>query len=572
MSEFSDTKQLETTSTLISGNQASHQKGLFSDNTVSALVDLAAFISEFDLIEESGSIREYDNLDTLVQKSSSVTSNTSDKNPVHLKTTRNGSLSSTYEKGEINKLAIKLENLLLDGKLNVKTSQTISEHDKDFLLMLDHVENEIDHILDNSSKVESKISELLDSVALLKQKSSRITEEASFLIEERHELNNRKLLVNKLTGLFNIPENDKEALASEKESTFTADTQFFTALERLKQLISECEIFLKTPNPVAVTDVLVRASRIMETAYNNLYDWTLNELRALLKKKFINALVRGGPRGVPRPIEVHASDPIRYVGDMLAWIHQAQASEVETLHILLPLDIAKPDQNKKSASSEDPNHNFLLDQSEISLSSDLRAILDMCLSGVCHPLELRVSQTIKESNSAFILLQLYFLIGFYKDILSEKLNPSALIILSLQNMFDQCLSQFKHEFGLMFYQEAQSIELPSVALEIPDHIRNIVNLSQELLVLSKSSPTKSTIEGSVEAYSEHKENNSANSDRRTFLDLMASAQLDVISEIILKGFCSRLDKLVAKVDEQSTFFDYEKSIFQWNLMHYIMQG
>lgn len=38
--------------------------------------------------------------------------------------------------------------------------------------------------------------------------------------------------------------------------------------------------------------------------------------------RFITALTRGGPGGVPRPIEIHAHDPQRYCNDMLAWVHQ----------------------------------------------------------------------------------------------------------------------------------------------------------------------------------------------------------------------------------------------------------
>lgn len=41
-----------------------------------------------------------------------------------------------------------------------------------------------------------------------------------------------------------------------------------------------------------------------------------------LFRRFISALTRGGPGGHPRPIEVHAHDPLRYVGDMLGWLHQ----------------------------------------------------------------------------------------------------------------------------------------------------------------------------------------------------------------------------------------------------------
>lgn len=40
---------------------------------------------------------------------------------------------------------------------------------------------------------------------------------------------------------------------------------------------------------------------------------------------------------MPRPIELHSHDPLRYVGDILAWLHQACASENEHLTTLLRL-------------------------------------------------------------------------------------------------------------------------------------------------------------------------------------------------------------------------------------------
>lgn len=52
-------------------------------------------------------------------------------------------------------------------------------------------------------------------------------------------------------------------------------------------------------------------------------------------RSFLIALTQGGPNGMPRPIEIHAHDPLRYVGDMLAWIHQALASESELINSLL---------------------------------------------------------------------------------------------------------------------------------------------------------------------------------------------------------------------------------------------
>ena len=56
--------------------------------------------------------------------------------------------------------------------------------------------------------------------------------------------------------------------------------------------------------------------------------------QSTLLNTFLDALTRGGPGGIPRPIEIHAHDPLRYVGDMLAWVHQAIAGEREFLEAL----------------------------------------------------------------------------------------------------------------------------------------------------------------------------------------------------------------------------------------------
>ena len=57
--------------------------------------------------------------------------------------------------------------------------------------------------------------------------------------------------------------------------------------------------------------------------------------RAHILGTFLCALTQGGPNGVPRPIELSAHDPLRYVGDMASWLHQSMASEADLLrHIL----------------------------------------------------------------------------------------------------------------------------------------------------------------------------------------------------------------------------------------------
>ena len=67
----------------------------------------------------------------------------------------------------------------------------------------------------------------------------------------------------------------------------------------------------------------------MPVYYNHCCQEISQTRRLLLIRRFLEALTHGGPNGNPRPIEMHAHDPLRYVSDMLAWTHQAVASETD---------------------------------------------------------------------------------------------------------------------------------------------------------------------------------------------------------------------------------------------------
>lgn len=68
-----------------------------------------------------------------------------------------------------------------------------------------------------------------------------------------------------------------------------------------------------------------------ETRHREALAFLSQTRQTTLLTTFTDALTRGGPGGLPRPIELHAHDPLRYVGDMLAWVHQAIAAEREFL-------------------------------------------------------------------------------------------------------------------------------------------------------------------------------------------------------------------------------------------------
>lgn len=104
----------------------------------------------------------------------------------------------------------------------------------------------------------------------------------------------------------------------------------------------------------------------------------LSEIRQnTILNTFLDALTRGGPGGLPRPIELHAHDPTRYVGDMLAWVHQAMAGEHEFLDGLFSVknDNRLIGSVRKPKTGEEEGY--------------VRQLLDTDLEKLCMPLKVR---------------------------------------------------------------------------------------------------------------------------------------------------------------------------------------
>lgn len=99
-----------------------------------------------------------------------------------------------------------------------------------------------------------------------------------------------------------------------------------------------------------------------------------------LLNQFTTALTRGGPSGLPRPIELHAHDPIRYVGDMLAWVHQAMATEREFLDSLFGLGHER--RMVGSSWSRTPGEG----EKESEEAAWVRELMDRNLEKLCTPL------------------------------------------------------------------------------------------------------------------------------------------------------------------------------------------
>jgi len=100
--------------------------------------------------------------------------------------------------------------------------------------------------------------------------------------------------------------------------------------------------------------------------------------RAILQD-FLQALTKGENSLSARPIDVQAHDPVRYLGDILAWVHQAVAGEREILSLVLGV-AAK----SRQSHLEPGNETWLEDGTIVSAFDDL---LEKDLAGICRPIQ-----------------------------------------------------------------------------------------------------------------------------------------------------------------------------------------
>ena len=211
----------------------------------------------------------------------------------------------------------------------------------------------------------------------------------------------------------------------------------------------------KTGTNVAL--LLPIAMKHLATARPALFRLVLDEFctarRSLLVKAFLDALTIGGPYGTPKPIELHAHDPLRYVGDMLAWLHQAVPTEADNLKVLLkdiPDDL-RVEENISDSCVEDKTS---------SLKTDLLGkdkLIDHSLGhiteGACRPMRSRVEQILVSESAPVILYKLANLIRFYTSTIQNIIRPqqadenvtpvhSAGLIDALKDLDEMAYKQF----------------------------------------------------------------------------------------------------------------------------------
>lgn len=371
-----------------------------------------------------------------------------------------------------------------------KRSLSINE---DFLSAFRKVKEALDTIYADVCNMNSAVESMTSQLQATKAQTHHLIEQTTKLQAESQKLSMQQEVATSFLRSFQLTPIELAAL---RESNITED--FFAALERVQTIHSNCRTLMQSGHQTSALDIMEQMAMYQEAALERLYRWAqahcrsieapgishlLTQAMARLQERpvlfkyvlaeyctcrravvvhmFLDALTKGGPSGTPRPIETHVHDTKRYVGDMLAWLHQAVPGEKENLLILLKACDNKTDVNE-----------------------DIQQALANISEGVCHPLKVRIDQILASDNSPTSLYHASNLLRFYQQIFSQVVPGSNLeaTLLELQKCSEKA---FLSALQIQVKQQLlERVEAPPADLSPSPGIPHLLSLLRDLLSLA----------------------------------------------------------------------------------------
>jgi hypothetical protein len=330
-------------------------------------------------------------------------------------------------------------------------------------------------------------AEMRKHITAANRETGPMLDEAKVILDGKGQVEEKKQLLDAFNAHFVLSEQDQATLTS---STEPVNDEFFRILTRVKKIHQDSHILLGSENQRLGLEILDQSSKQVNGAYQKLYRWVQREFKSLdLENPQISTAIRRALRvlaerptlfqncldffaearenvlsnnfyaaltGAPvdpdhpvmgKAIELSAHDPLRYVGDMLAWAHSATVSEREALEVLF---IADGDEIAKSIAlgieSEPwtrPDEDADEDTPAFDGKQSLNQLVDRDLEGVFRQLKQRVEQVVQSHQDATLAYRISNLLTFYTSIFSSLLSPTSALLATLSPLASTALRAFK---------------------------------------------------------------------------------------------------------------------------------
>ena len=351
--------------------------------------------------------------------------------------------------------------------------------------------SEFDQVHKNIQEVENQANGMVEACQSLASRVSDADSNMKSFMEKASELENRRNMYNlqseeirTFLGRFQLSSKEVDILSKSNIDDPREAKHFFDALKRLKTAYSECKQMVEKQNYTAGFELLDILGQHQDTAYERLFDWVKNKCenlpesgssedvdsllqisirylkslplyfaqcqdlvvtsrRTQLVQRFVIALTQGGPSGqVFRAMDVHAHDALRYVGDMLAWMHQAVASEEEFLESVFG---DGHDEGKVRNLADDANTEHETegnDDENAEAGFTIQDLLARCLQGLGRPLRVRIMQSLETRAGIEVLYALTDLLSFYEKTFSSIVKKENAVHSTIKGCLMECRRLF----------------------------------------------------------------------------------------------------------------------------------
>ena len=376
-----------------------------------------------------------------------------------------------------------------------------------------------EHISSLDAGVQSVVQscdEILAQLDLAAGESVKFAEAQSALNTRRAAVSERAKLMDAFLRRFKL--SDRQLAALSQGPGEGDGGEFFDALDDVVRIRAECQALIASQFQSAGLELLDAMGLFQEQAHERLFAWvrrqceegldadfpepsdtllrgvqtlaagapaylesareSLADARAAsLARRFAHALSQGGLGG--RPIEMHSHDPVRYVGDMLAWLHQAMAVERALVLRLFGAHAAAAE--AAEAREEQPQH-----PPQQYATAEL---LDRVFQGVAAPLDARARTVLGGPLSLVVAVKLGNLLDFYTATMAGVMGgPETRAVAAVAALRDEAQAIF---FAAVKQQCDKLLASPpayprdlSVALEVAELIRR---MSEVLAVHNEAS-------------------------------------------------------------------------------------
>ncbi|KAJ2923760.1 hypothetical protein H1R20_g13342, partial [Candolleomyces eurysporus] len=379
----------------------------------------------------------------------------------------------------------------------------LAESSHHFVKALGEVDLKLSELQVHIQAMHTACAEAEGQLQSTNEASKAVLERAGNLRDERQEVEDKKSIISLFLSKFTLSDDEVEAITSRD---VPVGSMFFAAMDKTERIREDCRVLMAGEDgpSTAGLDIMSSTSTYLEQGYDKILRYLSNEFRSTskddplflqlevspvtreavlrLKKRqelltesltllsqtrqtsllssFLTALTRGGPSGLPRPIELHAHDPLRYVGDMLAWVHQAIAAEREFLESLF--GVKGDGRMVGSVRSFAPRKGGEEAKEGEEVEEWIQELMDLAVVKLCVPLKNRVLQTVRSQESSIVSYKVANLLQFYLVTMSRTVGPEAVLTGTLREITQVSYQVFETSI------ETQSRALLQISLDPDD--------------------------------------------------------------------------------------------------------